>query len=154
MCHVWCCIDFNESTHMTKHYALSTKVAYLEQFHESCLTQAAFCRQHGLVFKTFNKWLKDATLTQNDTQQVKSPFQNRVGTVTANQATFIPVDLKDDDVCACLHQPLKRNCSFTSPRSSPTNVSHQSVLGFKTNRFSLDISLDLGSDYVSAPLFL
>ena len=176
MCHVLC-IDFNESKRMTKPFTSSTKEAYLAQFHQSGLTQAAFCRQHGLVFKTFNNWLRQMRVPTVKLSPFTSPpgdldpmnpFQNGVATI--RQAAFMPVHLKDDDdVCdSSLHQPLGTDISVAPQAKtssnvvpsilasaplqnvSPPNASHQSVLGFKTNGFRLDIALDLATDYGQA----
>ena len=158
---------------MTKPFTSSTKEAYLDQFHQSGLTQAAFCRQHGLVFKTFNNWLRHMRVPTVKLSPLTSPpgdldrmnpFQN--GVSTTRQAAFMPIHLKDDDMCdSSLHQPLGTDISVTPqaktssnvvpsmlasapPQSaSLQNVSHQSVLGFKTNGFHLDIALDLATDY-------
>jgi hypothetical protein len=133
---------------MTKKFTPSTKATYLEQFYQSGLTQAVFCRQQGLVFKTFNKWLKDSKATQEklhpfkspsvNSEQTTHPFQNEISP-TISQAAFIPIHLNDTDVCApskC--QPPQLDC----PKKP-----YESVLCFKTNRLSLDVSLDLSTIY-------
>jgi hypothetical protein len=83
-----------------------------------------------------------------DSDQTMNPCQNGIGTSNANQATFIPIHLNNTPLCApSSHQPPEPDCSAISPRTSSKSVFHQSVLGFKTNRFSLDVSLDLSTKY-------
>ena len=136
---------------MTKQFTASTKAAYLEQFHQSGLTQAAFCRQHGLVFKTFNNWLRHSKLPTvklspftspaGDLDRV-NPFQK--GVATTKQADFMPIHVNDAPFCeSSTPKPQEPDCSVAFPKS----VFHQSALCFKTNRFSLDITLDLSTDY-------
>jgi hypothetical protein len=133
---------------MTKQFTSSAKEAHLEQFHQSGLTQAAFCRQQGLVFKTFNKWLKDSKGIPAKSHPVKLPlvhseqtthhFQNEIPP-TSSQAGFIPIHLSDyDSGASSKHQPPQPDC----PPSS-----YQSALCFKTTRFSLAVSLDLSTEY-------
>ena len=138
---------------MTKQFTSSAKEAHLEQFYQSGLTQTAFCRQQGLVFKTFNKWLKDSKATPTKLDPVKSPsvdseqathhFPNEISP-NISQAGFIPIHLNDTDVYASSkHRPLQPDC----PKAP-----HQSVLCFKTNQFSLDVSLDLSTEYGQAAM--
>lgn len=139
---------------MTKHFTPSKKTTYLELFHQSGLTQTAFCKQQGLVFKTFNKWLKEAVLTRVAPPNVINHFQNGVETNTT-QAAFIPIHLNDALFCEpSPYQPPEPDCSVTSPSAFSKNVPHESVLGFKTNQFSLDIALDLSTDYGQSVLKL
>jgi hypothetical protein len=146
---------------MTKKFTSSTKASYLEQFHQSGLTQTAFCKQQGLVFKTFNKWLKDLKLPTVKLPPIKSTgvdlnfinaFQNGA-VATTKQAAFMPIHLNDADFCeSSTPKPPDPDCSVASSSASLKNVFHQSVLGFKTNRFHLDIPLDLATDYGQAAL--
>jgi hypothetical protein len=133
---------------MTKKFTSSRKAAYLEQFHQSGLTQTTFCKQQGLVFKTFNKWLKDSRARLVHSQQAMTHFKNGAVTTT-KQATFIPIHLNNAAFCEpSPPEPPESDCRGTSSKSA----FHQSVLGFKTNRFSLDIPLDLATDYGQAAL--
>jgi hypothetical protein len=133
---------------MTKQFTSPIKKAYLEQFYQSGLTQTAFCRQQGLVFKTFNKWLKDSKATPAKLHQFKSPavnseeathhFPNEIAP-NISQAAFIPIHLKDTDVCA----PSKRQ----PPQLDCPKKPYESVLCFKTKGFCVTLSLDLSSEY-------
>ncbi len=133
---------------MTKQFTSSAKEAHLEEFNKSCLTQTAFCKQQGLVFKTFNKWLKDSKATPVKLPPVKSPavnseqathhFPNEISP-NISQAAFIPIHLNDKDVCASSpHQPPQLDC----PKKP-----YESVLCFKTKGFCVTLSLDLSSEY-------
>ena len=42
-----------------RHYALDEKKFHVEQWKLSHLTRIAYCRQAGVPFKTFTRWLKD-----------------------------------------------------------------------------------------------
>ena len=138
-----------KSTSMTKHFTPSKKEAYVEQFYQSGLTQIAFCKHQGLVLKTFNKWLKYSKATPAplsvDSKQATNYFQN--GVATSKQAAFIPVHL--DATCEpSLPQPAAPNCMNLPLKS----FFHESALCLKTSRFSLDIPLDLATDYGQAAL--
>lgn len=133
---------------MTKQFTSPIKKAYIEQFSQSGLTQTAFCRQQGLVFKTFNKWLKDSKATPAKLHQIKSPavtselashhFPHEISP-TISQAAFIPIYLNERDVCApSPRQPPQLNC----PKKP-----YESMLCFKTKGFCVTLSLDLSSEY-------
>ena len=135
---------------MSKHFSTSTKAAYLDQFHQSGLTQSAFCREHGLVLKTFNNWLsrsKSSTVSSFpfnssvDTDQKRQPFHHE--DAIPKHPIFIPIYLNDTDVDEpSLHHPREPDCSVSLSK----NVSQARTLCFKTDRFSFDISLDLSTD--------
>ena len=148
-------MDFNESTFMGKRHTSSTRAIYVKQFHQSGLTQSEFCRQHGLVLKTFNKWVIRNTLKGTDGP--KSDIPRRKGGEDHKhthtfQGTFIPIHVDDSESQDFRSAPCLKRESLGYGKnidsSSPCKVDfYQSALCFKTNRFSLDLTLDLGTDY-------
>ena len=126
---------------MNKRFTISARTAYIEQFHQSDLTQTAFCKAQGLALSTFSKWVRDAKGLLCDTS-VFNHLPN--GVKTSKQPDFIPIQLRDFE---CLDASLSAlpdcNCKVTSSKNAPQH----SALHLKINSFSLDISLDLATDY-------
>lgn len=109
-----------------KTYPPASKAAFVAEFHKSGQTQTAFCKQHGLVIQTFNKWVKERPRkplqilvtkghnTDHDTlqetvrqssqrQAVESPFPQDQS--SQRQATFIPIHQNKGAFPIALNQP-------------------------------------------------
>lgn len=80
--------------------------AYVKEFERSGLRLIDFCREHGLNPKTFYTWRK------------------RYVSDDVGEASFLPLQIKEDDVSA-------EGC-VNSPR----------ILSFKTQKFCLEVALD------------
>jgi hypothetical protein len=117
---------------MPRKFTIQQKEAYIAQFYKTHLTQTEFCKQQGLTYKLFNRWLSEARFKENS-----SALEPEVASL---QPHFIPIECLENNLD--LNQVIKE----TSQDTAPTHQHYQSKLCVKVNAFELEMSLDLLSD--------
>jgi transposase-like protein len=121
---------------MKKHYTLSEKASFVEDFKKSGFTQSEFSRQHELSQKTLSRWLRVVKLDELKQEEA-------LARILKPQSLFMPVLVKKDvdEDEEVIDTPLRKEKLCETPRLA--------FVTLKAKGFSLDIPTNID---VASPL--